>query len=58
MKERNQVVEIINERAGNLNTMEIFKYMLEKNGNFIAPDQNEVYFILNCEEKVCLNVMN
>ena len=44
LKERNQVVEIINERAGNLNTMEIFKYMLEKNGNFIAPNQNEVFY--------------
>ena len=24
--------------------MEIFKYMLEKNGNFIAPNQNEVFY--------------
>lgn len=41
---QNQVVEIINERTGNQNTMEIFKYMLEKDGNFVAPNQNEVFY--------------
>lgn len=37
------VVDVLNERLDNQNTMEIFKYMLESNGNYVPPNEEEVF---------------
>lgn len=36
-------VDILNERLENQNTIDVFKYMLEANGNYVAPNEDEVF---------------
>lgn len=38
-----QVVEVINERLGNQNTIEVFKYMLDPSGNYLPPTAGETF---------------
>ena len=35
--------DVINERKGDGNTMEIFKYLLDEMGNYVPPTQEDVY---------------
>lgn len=37
------VVEIINELKGNQNTIEVFKYMLDEDDNYLPPSPGDVY---------------
>lgn len=36
-------VEVLNERLSNLNTVEVFKYMLDKDGNYLPPTAPNTY---------------
>lgn len=37
------MVDVINERSVNLNTVEVFKYMLDKDGNYLPPSSPNTY---------------
>lgn len=37
------MVDVINERTVNLNTVEVFKYMLDKDGNYLPPGSPDTY---------------
>ena len=36
-------VDVINELRGNRNTIEVFKYMLDADGNYLPPTAPDVY---------------
>lgn len=36
-------VDVLNERLDNQNTIDVFKYMLESNGNYVSPNEDEVF---------------
>lgn len=37
------MVDVINERTDDLNTVEVFKYMLDKDGNYLPPSAPDTY---------------
>lgn len=39
------IVEVINTNPADTNTLEVYKYILDDNGNFIKPNTNEVFTI-------------
>lgn len=40
----NNTVEILNELSGNRSVIEVFKYMLDRDGNYLPPSATDVYY--------------
>lgn len=43
---KNNVVEVINERSSDRNTLDVFKYMMDATGNFVKPQSNQIFRFL------------
>lgn len=61
-KDVQRKVDVINERLENINTIEVFKYMLDKDGNYLPPSAPDTYTFMvsgeNIERTYLLEVAN